>query len=41
MVVSGISSGGLAALHWVDYIAARVEKGKVWALPDSGIFLNL
>ena len=40
VVVGGDSAGGLAALQWTNYIADRVKVGKVWSLPDSGIFLD-
>jgi hypothetical protein len=40
VVVSGCSAGGLAVFLWTNYIKDRVNKGKVWAIPDSGIFLD-
>ena len=40
VVVGGNSAGGLAVFTWTNYIYERVKAGKVWALPDSGIFLN-
>lgn len=40
MVVGGDSAGGLAVYLWTNYIAERVKIGKVWALPDSGIFYD-
>ena len=40
VVVGGDSAGGLAAFTWTNYIADRVKVGKVWSLPDSGIFLD-
>ena len=40
IVVSGESAGGLAAFMWSNYIADRATTSKVWAVPDSGIFLN-
>lgn len=40
VVVGGDSAGGLAVFLWTNYIKDRVKKGKVWALPDSGIFLD-
>jgi hypothetical protein len=30
----------LAVFLWTNYIKERVKNGKVWALPDSGIFLD-
>jgi homoserine acetyltransferase len=38
VVVGGYSAGGVAALMWANYITERVKAGKVWILPDSGIF---
>lgn len=40
VVVGGDSAGGLAVFLWTNYIKDRVKNGKVWALPDSGIFLD-
>ena len=40
VVVGGDSAGGLAVFLWTNYIKDRVKTGKVWALPDSGIFLD-
>ena len=40
VVVGGGSAGGLAVFLWTNYIKDRVKNGKVWALPDSGIFLD-
>jgi hypothetical protein len=41
VVVSGLSAGGLSVFFWTNYIFDKVENGKVWALPDSGIFLDV
>jgi hypothetical protein len=30
----------LAVYFWTNYIANRVKAGKIWAVPDSGIFLD-
>jgi hypothetical protein len=40
VVVGGDSAGGLASYLWTNYVADRVKVGKVWGLPDSGIFLD-
>ena len=41
IVVTGQSAGGLATFLWSNYIASRAPKdAKIWALPDSGIFLD-
>lgn len=39
IIVSGCSAGGLAAFIWTNYIAGKA-KGKVYSVPDSGIFLD-
>lgn len=39
-MVTGLSAGGLAAFIWVDYIRNRSIHKNVYAVPDSGIFLN-
>lgn len=38
--MGGQSAGGLAVFHWANYIKYKVKLGKVWAIPDSGIFLD-
>lgn len=40
IIVSGGSAGGLAAFLWVDYIAGKASAERVYAAPDSGIFLD-
>jgi len=41
IVVTGQSAGGLATFMWSNYVGSRAPKtAKVWAIPDSGIFLN-
>ena len=30
----------MAVFLWTNYIKDRVKAGKVWALPESGIFLD-
>lgn len=39
VVVTGGSAGGLAVFHWADYIQTQT-KGSMWAVPDSGVFLD-
>jgi hypothetical protein len=38
--VTGGSAGGLAAFLWADYIKQRASTKNVFAVPDSGIFLD-
>jgi hypothetical protein len=40
VLVTGISAGGLAAFTWVDYIWNKTRSHNVYAVPDSGIFLD-
>ena len=40
IIVSGASAGGLASLIWTNYIAERASTGSVYAIPDSGVFLD-
>ncbi len=40
VIVSGSSAGGLAAFTWANYVGERVKNGKVWAIPDAGIFMD-
>jgi hypothetical protein len=40
VVVSGLSAGGLATFTWANYLAEKVKKGRVYAIPDSGIFYD-
>ena len=41
IVVTGQSAGGLATFMWSNYIKNRaLNTTKVWAIPDSGIFLD-
>lgn len=40
IIVTGGSAGGLAVFLWANYVAEHA-KGKVVAVPDSGIFLDV
>lgn len=41
VVITGQSAGGLATYLWANYINDLAPKtAKVWAIPDSGIFLD-
>ena len=39
-MVTGSSAGGLATFLWANYVRDQAKASKVWAVPDSGIFLN-
>lgn len=39
ILVSGCSAGGLAAYTWTNYLFSK-SKGRVFAAPDSGMFLD-
>jgi hypothetical protein len=38
--LTGGSAGGLATYHWSNWLADH-SKGKVWSVPDSGLFLDV
>jgi hypothetical protein len=40
VALSGVSAGGLAVMTWANYIYERVVNGRVFAIPDSGVFLD-
>lgn len=40
IMVTGGSAGGLAVFLWANYVAEHT-KGRVVAVPDSGIFLDV
>jgi hypothetical protein len=40
VVVSGWSAGALAVFTWANYIYDRVQNGRVFAIPDAGVFYD-
>lgn len=40
IVVTGVSAGGIATYLWSNHILAHTIKAKVYAIPDSGLFLT-
>jgi hypothetical protein len=40
VVVSGSSAGGLAVFTWSNHLADLVKGGRVYAIPDAGIFYD-
>lgn len=40
IMVTGGSAGGLATFIWADYIREKTRHTNVYAVPDSGIFLD-
>ncbi len=40
VALSGGSAGGLAVMTWANYIYERVVNGRVFAIPDAGVFLD-
>jgi hypothetical protein len=40
IVLTGISAGGLAVLYWANFIQDLSMKAKVYAIPDSAIFVT-
>lgn len=39
IVLSGVSAGAVGTYYWVDYLKDHTKSSKVYAIPDSGIFL--
>jgi hypothetical protein len=39
-VITGESAGGLAAAMWTNYLAEKVQKGKVYSIVDAGVFYD-
>lgn len=40
IIVTGASAGGLATFTWVNYVREKAKAKNVYAVPDSGIFLD-
>lgn len=40
IVISGESAGGLAATMWTNYLAEKVQQGKVYSVVDAGVFYD-
>ena len=39
IVITGESAGGIATYVWSNHLLANTKKAKVYAIPDSGLFL--
>jgi hypothetical protein len=40
IVITGVSAGGIATYLWTNHVYERAIKAKVFAMPDSGLFLT-
>lgn len=40
IVITGVSSGGLAAFQWSNYLMQNTKTSKVLSIPDSGFFIT-
>jgi len=38
--MTGVSAGGLATYFWSNYLVENTVTSKVYAFPDSGMFLT-
>lgn len=39
IVITGVSAGGMATYFYSNYLFDNTKKAKVYAIPDSGLFL--
>lgn len=37
--MTGVSAGGMGTYFYANYLAEHTKKAKVYAIPDSGLFL--
>ena len=40
IVITGISAGGIATYLYSNYLMENTKKAKVYAMPDSGLFIT-
>jgi hypothetical protein len=40
IVITGVSAGGIATYLYSNYLVENTKKAKVYALPDSGLFIT-
>ncbi len=40
IIITGVSAGGIASFEWSNYLVDNTRKAKVYAMPDSGLFLT-
>lgn len=40
IVITGVSAGGIATYLWSNHVLSNTIKAKVYAMPDSGLFLT-
>ena len=40
IVITGKSAGGIATFFWANYLFENSKSSKVYAIPDSGLFIT-
>lgn len=40
IIIGGGSAGGIATFEWSNYLVDNTKKAKIFALPDSGLFIT-
>ena len=40
IVITGVSAGGMATFFYSNYLLENTKKAKVYAIPDSGLFVT-
>lgn len=40
IVITGVSAGGMATYFHSNYLMEHTKKAKVYAIPDSGLFIT-
>lgn len=40
IVLTGVSAGGIATYFYSNYLLDHTKKAKVYAIPDSGLFIT-
>ena len=40
IVITGVSAGGMATFFYSNYLYENAKKAKVYAIPDSGLFIT-
>lgn len=40
IVITGVSAGGIATFLYSNYLVEHTKKAKIYAIPDSGLFIT-
>jgi hypothetical protein len=40
IVITGVSAGGIASYFWQNYLVENTKTSKIYAIPDSGLFIT-